>query len=65
MKEVFEVMRKHKLYAKMAKCEFEKQELEFLGHVVGAGGIKVDPKKVETVRNWPTPKEVERNKKGN
>ena len=27
---VFDVMRKHKLFAKLSKCEFEKQELQFL-----------------------------------
>ena len=58
VREVLEVLRAHKLYAKLAKCEFGKQKLAFLGHVVSAEGIQVDPKKVELVKDWPTPKNV-------
>lgn len=42
----------------MSKFEFQKKELNFLGHVVSAEGIKVDPKKIEVVKDWPTPKNV-------
>ena len=40
------------------KCHLFKHEVEFLGHVVNADGIKVDPKKTEAIKNWPTPKTV-------
>ena len=39
----------HKLYAKPKKCEWLKPELAFLGHIIGAGGIKVDPSKIAVV----------------
>jgi hypothetical protein len=39
----------------MAKCEFFKESVEYLGHIISAQGIATDPKKVETVREWPTP----------
>ena len=42
--------RKHKLYAKESKCEFFKSEVKFLGFIVGADGVKVDPAKVEAVK---------------
>ena len=58
VKQVLEVLRNHRLYAKLSKCEFGKKELNFLGHVVSAEGIKVDPKKVEIVNNWPIPNSV-------
>ena len=45
---VLEVLRKHKLYAKLAKCSFMQSELKFLGHIVGAQSLQVDPKKVRT-----------------
>nr|XP_029149674.1 uncharacterized protein LOC112757183 [Arachis hypogaea] len=38
-----------KLYAKLSKCEFWKEEVKFLGHMVSKGGIVVDPSKVEAV----------------
>jgi hypothetical protein len=27
-----------------------------LGHLVGKDGIRVDPKKIEAMKNWPHPK---------
>ncbi|XP_057756088.1 uncharacterized mitochondrial protein AtMg00860-like [Arachis stenosperma] len=41
-----------KLYAKLSKCEFWKEEVKFLGHVVSKGGIAVVPSKVEMVMEW-------------
>jgi hypothetical protein len=42
----------HKLYAKFSKCEFWLQEVAFLGHIITANGVKVDPKKVKAVSEW-------------
>ena len=53
--EVFEVLRKAKLYLKMSKCEFVRKNLIYLGHIVGGGQLKIDPTKVEAVVQWPTP----------
>jgi hypothetical protein len=39
----------------MAKCAFFKESVEYLGHIISAQGIATDPKKVETVQNWPPP----------
>jgi hypothetical protein len=44
--------------AKRSKCDFVKSEISFLGHVVSADGLKVDPKKVAAVQSWPTPSNV-------
>lgn len=30
-------------------------ELPYLGHIVSKVGIKVEPKKIQTVANWPEP----------
>ena len=46
---VFDILHKKKLYANLAKCHFAKNELEYLGHVIGKDGIKVDPRKIETI----------------
>ncbi|KAJ9521310.1 hypothetical protein QJQ45_001162 [Haematococcus lacustris] len=47
LREVLQLMREHKLYAKMSKCEFNQPKLVFLGHIVGGDGIAVDPAKCE------------------
>ncbi|KAI7201342.1 hypothetical protein KC365_g18742, partial [Hortaea werneckii] len=40
------------------KCEFYKKEIEFLGFIINTTGIKMDPKKVQSIEEWPTPKTV-------
>lgn len=55
---VLEVLRKHGYKARLTKCEFFKQELRFLGHILSAEGIKPDPAKVSVVKDWPTPRSV-------
>ncbi|KAK1694487.1 hypothetical protein QYE76_011184 [Lolium multiflorum] len=46
---ILETLRQHKLYAKFSKCEFWLKEVGFLGHILSAGGIAVDPTKIKTV----------------
>ena len=53
-----EKLREHQLYAKFSKCEFWLFEVKFLGHVISAGGVAVDPSNVESVTNWKQPKTV-------
>ncbi|KAK1611876.1 hypothetical protein QYE76_035549 [Lolium multiflorum] len=52
---VLETLRQHKLYAKFSKCEFWLEEVGFLGHILSAGGIAVDPAKIKTVMEWQAP----------
>ena len=56
---VLEVLEQHQFLIKLKKCDFFKQELLYLGHVISADGIKPDPKKVEAVKNFPTPTTVQ------
>ena len=39
-------------------CEFWLTEMKFVGHVVSASGLSVDPEKVEAVMSWERPKSV-------
>ena len=55
---VLQLLRDHQLYAKFSKCEFWLTEVRFLGHVVSASSVSVDPKKVEAVMSWERPKLV-------
>ena len=52
---VLETLREHQLYAKFSKCEFWLKEVGFLGHVLSAGGISVDPAKIKSVMEWKAP----------
>ena len=49
---VLQLLRDHQLYAKFSKCEFWLTEVRFLGQVVSASGMLVDPEKVEAVMIW-------------
>ena len=55
---VLQLLRDHQLYAKFYKCEFWLTEVGFLGHVVSASSMSVDPGKVEAVMSWERPKSV-------
>ena len=53
-----QTLREHQLYAKLEKCDFWLQEIQFLGQMVSQEGILVDPTKVEVMTNWERPKNV-------
>ena len=55
---VLQLLRDHQLYAKFSKCEFWLTKVRFLGHVVSASGVSVNPEKVEAVMCWERPKSV-------
>ena len=55
---VLQRLRDHQLYAKFSKCEFWLDRVPFLGHIISAEGISVDPSKVADVLNWKTAKTV-------
>jgi hypothetical protein len=48
-------LREHQLYAKFSKCAFWLEEIQFLGHVLSAKGIAVDPSKVKDILEWKRP----------
>ena len=52
---LLQLLREHQLHAKLSKCEFWLTEVRFLGHVVSASGVSVDPEKVEAVMSWERP----------
>jgi hypothetical protein len=55
---VLQVLREHNLYAKLSKCDFYQKQIHYLGHIISKEGIYVDPKKIEAIMNWPTPRNV-------
>nr|GEZ99298.1 putative reverse transcriptase domain-containing protein [Tanacetum cinerariifolium] len=56
LKAILELLEKEELYAKFSKCEFWIPKVQFLGHVINSQGIYVDPAKIESVKDWASPK---------
>ncbi|KAJ9558183.1 hypothetical protein OSB04_012797 [Centaurea solstitialis] len=56
LRKVLEMLKREQLYAKFSKCEFWLKEVQFLGHIVTQEGIKVDPAKIEAIKDWESPK---------
>ena len=52
------MLREHHLYAKFSKCDFFKDKIQYLGHVITKDGISVDPNKIKTINEWLVPKDV-------
>ena len=46
---VLQTLRDKQLYVKFSKCEFWLKEVVFLGHIISAEGVCVDPKKIEAI----------------
>ncbi|KAF8094484.1 hypothetical protein N665_0361s0009 [Sinapis alba] len=49
-------LREQQLFAKLSKCSFWQRKIGFLGHVVSEKKVDVDPEKVTSITNCPTPK---------
>eukprot|EP00253_Pinus_taeda_P015625 PITA_15625 len=58
LRRVLQTLREHQLYAKFSKCDFFKEEIQYLGHVITKEGIAVDPEKIKDIMDWPVPKDV-------
>ncbi|GJZ63592.1 putative reverse transcriptase domain-containing protein, partial [Tanacetum coccineum] len=56
LKLILEFLKKEELYVKFSKCEFWIPKVQFLGHVINSKGIHVDPTKIESIKDWASPK---------
>ncbi|GKA94842.1 putative reverse transcriptase domain-containing protein [Tanacetum coccineum] len=56
LKLILVLLKKEELYAKFSKCEFWLPKVQFLGHVIDSEGIHVDPTKIESIKDWASPK---------
>ncbi|GJU25887.1 putative reverse transcriptase domain-containing protein [Tanacetum coccineum] len=56
LRTILELLKKEELYAKFSKCEFWIPKVQFLGHVINSEGIHVDPAKIESIKDWVSPK---------
>jgi len=46
LEQVFKILEQHQFFVKLSKCEFAKQELEYLGHTISAQGVSTEPTKI-------------------
>ncbi|GJZ36315.1 putative reverse transcriptase domain-containing protein [Tanacetum coccineum] len=53
---ILRLLKKEELYAKFSKCEFWLSKVQFLGHMIDSKGIHVDPAKIESIKDWASPK---------
>ena len=55
---VLQILREKRLFSKLSKCDFWLMEVPFLGHIISAKGIRVDPSNIEVVVSWKPPRNV-------
>lgn len=58
LEKVFVWLHKEGLKQSLEKCQFYRTSVTYLDHVVSAGGVATDPKKLEAIRTWPRPRTV-------
>ncbi|GKG35944.1 hypothetical protein Tco_0443622, partial [Tanacetum coccineum] len=56
LKLILELLNKEKLYAKFSKCDFWLFKVQFLGHVIDRDDVHVDPARIESIKDWASPK---------
>jgi hypothetical protein len=60
MDRVLHLLSQHQLFLKQSTCAFGASEFEYMGHIVGKIGVKVDPKNIEAMQDFPRPKTLKR-----
>jgi len=55
---VLQLLQQHQLYAKLSKCSFGLQQVDYLGHTVSGQGVAMDKSKVQAVLHWPVPQNI-------
>jgi hypothetical protein len=58
LKQVFQLLKSNNLFAKVSKCTFATEKVDYLGHLISSKEVATDPKKIEAIINWPSPENV-------
>jgi transposase InsO family protein len=58
VQQVLDRLGERKLYCKLSKCEFFKDQVCFLGFVVGPEGVSMEPERVRAIQEWPLPQSI-------
>jgi len=51
--QVLQLLSQHKLFLKHSKCSFGASKVEYMDHIFGKDGVRVDPNKIEATKDWP------------
>ena len=51
--DVLDLLEQESLFCKLSKCQFEQRSITYLGIVMEAGTIHIDPTKINGLLNWP------------
>lgn len=58
LREVLNILKAKRLFINLGKSELCKEQLLYLGNVISANGLSVDPEEVRAILEWPTPKNI-------
>jgi hypothetical protein len=58
LRAVLDELQRHQLFVKRSKCSFGAPSVAYLGHVISAAGVAMDPTKVQAIHDWPAPRSV-------
>ena len=58
MRRVLEALSSAGLHLKAEKCHFHKTEVKYLGLIISANGIQMDPEKVTAILEWGLPRNL-------
>ena len=58
LRKFFQLLRKHKLFAKGSKCHIGQECVDFLGYKISKNGVETQERLVKAVEEWPQPKDL-------
>lgn len=58
LREIMSILSQHHFHIKPSKCAFGEMEVEYLGHIISAQGMRVDQTKIEAMKALPRPKNI-------
>ncbi|TMC19484.1 MAG: hypothetical protein E6J34_15270 [Chloroflexi bacterium] len=56
LRQVLQRLKNNQLYAKLSKCTFFTNSIEYLGHIVDGEGLRPNPRLVQALKDFPQPK---------
>lgn len=58
LRQVLQLLQKNSYYCRLWKCHFAQTQIDYLGHVISSGEIRMDPQKIHAVSSWPVPQNI-------